>query len=331
MDQPRHSWDRPIHNSQFTNHNFFDRWILERRGSRNPVDSSRAVAAFVEPERTERGEIADVATLFLTNRECPWRCLMCDLWKNTTTETVPAGAIPAQIRRSLAVLLPTRRIKLYNSGSFFDRGAIPPADHGEIAGLLKGFERVIVESHPALVEESCRSFRNLLEGDLEVALGLETVHPSVLERLNKRMTVADFRRAAERLRSDGIAMRAFVLLGIPFVSREESLFWACRSVEEAFDAGATAVSVIPTRTGNGAMDELERRGEFSPPSLAALEQVSEFGVGLARGRVFVDLWEISRLRRCAECFTARVERLRSQNLIQQVAPRAPCDACGAGS
>jgi archaeosine synthase beta-subunit len=308
-----------------------DRWILERRGSRHPVDSSRAIAAFVEPERTEGGAVADVATLFLTNRECPWRCLMCDLWKNTTMETVPAGAIPSQIRRSLAALPPARRVKLYNSGSFFDRGAIPPADYGEIAGLLKGYERVIVESHPALVQESCRKFRDLLDGDLEVALGLETVHPSVLERLNKRMTVADFGCAAERLRSDGIAMRAFVLLGIPFVSPEESFFWACRSVEEAFQAGATAVSVIPTRTGNGAMDELEKRGEFSPPSLLALEDVSAFGVGLARGRVFVDLWEISRLRRCAECFPARVERLRRQNLNQQIAPRASCGACGTAS
>ncbi|HEX7252040.1 MAG TPA: radical SAM protein, partial [Thermoanaerobaculia bacterium] len=251
-----------------------DRWIVERRGARNPVDPSRAVAGFVEPERTERGEIANVATLFLTNRECPWRCLMCDLWKNTTTEAVPAGAIPSQIRQSLAALAPARRIKLYNSGSFFDRLAIPPADHGEIAGLLKGFERVIVESHPTLVGESCRNFEKLLEGDLEVALGLETVHPLVLERLNKRMTVDDFRRAAEVLHSNGIAMRAFVLLGIPFISSAESFFWACRSVEEAFDAGATAVAIIPTRTGNGAMEELERRGEFSPPSLSALEEAS---------------------------------------------------------
>ncbi|HEY6930799.1 MAG TPA: radical SAM protein [Thermoanaerobaculia bacterium] len=305
-----------------------DRWIVERRGVRNPIDPSRAVAGFVEPERTERGEIADVATLFLVNRECPWRCLMCDLWKNTTTEPVPAGAIPLQIRQSLASLPPARRIKLYNSGSFFDRLAIPPADHGEIAGLLKGFDRVIVESHPVLVGESCLSFRDLLEGDLEVALGLETVHRSVLERLNKRMTVDDFRRAAERLQSNGISMRAFVLLGIPFVSPEESLFWACRSVEEAFDAGATAVAIIPTRTGNGAMEELENRGEFSPPDLSALEEASAFGVGLGRGRVFADLWEIARLRRCGECFAARVERVREQNLTQQIPPRVSCEACG---
>jgi archaeosine synthase beta-subunit len=308
-----------------------DRWILERRGPRNLVDPSHVVAAFIEPERTERGEVADIATLFLTNRECPWRCLMCDLWKNTTEETVPAGAIPAQIRGSLAALPPARRVKLYNSGSFFDRGAIPPADHGEIAGLLTGFERVIVESHPALVGESCRRFQDLLDGDLEVALGLETVHPSVLERLNKRMTVDDFLRAAERLYSAGIAMRSFVLLGIPFVSPEESLFWACRSVEKAFEAGATAVSVIPTRTGNGAMEALERQKEFSPPDLAALEEVSEFGVGLARGRVFADLWEISRLCRCVECFAARVERIREQNLSQRIAARVSCGACGAAS
>src|SRR5262249_13617703 len=123
----------------------------------------------------------------------------CDLWKNTTGETVPRAVIPAQIRRSLAELPPARRVKLYNSGSFFDHRAIPREDHAEIAALLAGFERVIVESHPALVGESCRSFRCLLDGNLEVALGLETVHPSVLERLNKRMTIDDFRRAAERL------------------------------------------------------------------------------------------------------------------------------------
>ena len=61
--------------------------------------SSRVLNVFrpqqflVEQERAESGEVVSVATLFLTNRECPWRCIYCDLWKNTTTETVPFGAI----------------------------------------------------------------------------------------------------------------------------------------------------------------------------------------------------------------------------------------------
>ncbi len=71
-----------------------------------------------------------VATVFLTNRECPFRCLMCDLWRNTLTETVPVGAIPAQIDHALLRLPPAKQLKLYNSGSFFDPHAIPPQDYG---------------------------------------------------------------------------------------------------------------------------------------------------------------------------------------------------------
>ena len=59
---------------------------------------------------------------------------MCDLWKHTLTETVPNGAIPAQIEYALEQLQakPTQ-VKLYNSGSFFDPAAIPPGDYPAIA------------------------------------------------------------------------------------------------------------------------------------------------------------------------------------------------------
>ena len=128
-----------------------DAWILERRPPRNLVDPMRPYAFLAEEERSRDGEIVSVNTIFLTNRECPWRCVMCDLWQNTLTETVPVGAIPAQIDYALARLPSARHIKLYNSGSFFDPHAIPPADYAPIAARLVSFEHVIVESHPALV------------------------------------------------------------------------------------------------------------------------------------------------------------------------------------
>jgi radical SAM enzyme (TIGR01210 family) len=306
-----------------------DRWILERRGARNAVDVSRVVAAFVEEERTERGDVVPVATILLANRECPWRCLMCDLWKNTTEESVPRGAIPAQIRNALASLPPARQVKLYNSGSFFDPRAIPPDDYEEIASLLQGFDRVIVESHPALVGPACTRFRDLLGGDFEVAMGLETAHPEVLARLNKRMTVEDFRRAAQRLEAIGIALRVFVLLGLPFLSREESLDWACRSIDVAFDSGATAVSIVPTRSGNGALDELRDSGHFEPPTVRGFEEALAHGVALERGRVFADLWDVGRLRVCESCFSERVERLRQINRNQTLPPPIDCSRCEA--
>jgi archaeosine synthase beta-subunit len=305
-----------------------NRWILDRRGRPNTMDPRHASAALTEEEPDGPGETVSVSTIFLTNRECPWRCLMCDLWRNTLAESVPAGAIPEQIRTALSRLPPARWVKLYNAGSFFDGNAIPREDYQAIARLLSGFETVIVESHPALCGDSTLQFRDLLDGSLEVALGLETIHPEVLPRLNKRMTLEDFRRAAAFLREAGISLRVFVLVGLPFVAPREAVDWALRSAELAFDCGAAVVSLIPTRSGNGAMDALEERGDFSPPDLAALEEAAASALALGRGRVLADLWDLERFSRCAACFPSRANRLRAMNLAQAVPVPVSCRACG---
>jgi hypothetical protein len=285
----------------------------------------------VEDERAASGEIVPVATIFLTNRECPWRCLMCDLWRNTLTETVPVGAIPAQIDYALQRLTPARQIKLYNSGSFFDSRAIPTEDHQAIAARVASFERVIVECHPALVGAACFRFKDFLSGRLEVAMGLETVHPEVLERLNKRMTTDQFEEAAESLKKNEIDLRVFILVKPPFMKEEEALEWAVRSLEFAFECGATVATLIPTRSGNGAMDELSRAGEFSPPSLATLEAATAHGIAMNKGRVFADVWDVRTASPCPNCYEMRIARLQAMNLEQSILPRTVCDRCGGDS
>jgi len=304
-----------------------DRWILARRPARRALDPARSYAAFVESEMAESGEVVPVATIFLTNRECPWRCLMCDLWKNTLAEPTPPGAIGGQIRAALASLPPARQVKLYNAGSFFDAQAIRPEEDAEIAVLLRPFERVIVESHPALVGERCLRLRDRLAGRLEVAFGLETIHPEILPRLNKRMSVDDFQRGAAFLREADIAMRAFVLVGLPWLPEAEALDWACRSTRFALACGASAVSLIPTRAGNGALDALSASGDFAEPGLESLESALDFGIRLGRGRVFADLWDLEHFSRCAACLPARTARLAETNLRQAVCPKVACAAC----
>ena len=283
-----------------------DRWIVARRGERAELDPRHPWAFFVEEERSKDGEVVPVATVFLTNRECPWRCLMCDLWKNTLAESASSGAIPEQIDYALARLPAARQIKLYNSGSFFDARAIPAEDYPAIAERVRSFERVIVENHPALVGESAVRFRDLVGRPLEIAMGLETVHPEILQKLNKRMTVEQFRGAADFLRVNGIDLRVFILVKPPFMREEEAVEWSSRSVDFAFDCGATAITLIPTRGGNGAVEELG----FAPPRLETLEAAFEYGLGLRRGRVFVDLWDVR------SDDPARLERLRELNLTQ---------------
>ena len=295
-----------------------DDWVLARRPPRNPVSADRPYAFLVEPEPAADGRRVDVATVFLTNRECPFRCLMCDLWKNTLTESVRPGQIPEQIRWALGRLPPAQHLKLYNAGSFFDPRAIPPEDYAEVARLAAPFERVIVESHPRLVGHRCREFRTLLAGDLEVAMGLETVHPEVLPRLNKQMTTDDFAGAARDLRADGVAVRAFILVRPPYLADAEGLEWAKRSIDFAFSVGVECCSLIPTRGGNGAMEELARQGHFAPPSLDSLEAALEYGLGLRAGRVFLDLWDIEKVAPDAPDRAARVARLARMNLTQMV-------------
>lgn len=301
-----------------------DQTILALRPPKNAVDPRRPYAYLVEPECTASGQIEDVATIFLTNRECPFRCLMCDLWKNTTSERVPLGAIPEQIEFALSQLPLAQHVKLYNSGNFFDRQAIPRDDYEAIALCVALFETVIVENHPKLCSDDCLRFRDLLAGKLEIAVGLETIHPDVLPRLNKQMTTDDFQRAIRFLSKSEIATRAFILLRPPYLSEADGVEWAIRSILFAFDAGVQCCSVIPTRDGNGAMEQLHGAGSFEPPTFRSLEAVLAAGLAMQRGRVFVDLWDAERFFDCAQCGPARAERLARMNLTQQLLPEIAC-------
>ncbi|HJZ40517.1 MAG TPA: hypothetical protein VJ203_09145 [Bacteroidales bacterium] len=301
-----------------------DRWILSTRGNKNAVDPLRPYAWLVEKERAASGKIEDTAIIFLTNRECQFHCLMCDLWKNTTHGSVPVGAIPDQVEWALSQLPPATHVKLYNSGSFFDERAIPFADYQRIASLVSNFETVVVESHPRLITEKCLHFRDMLKPRLQVALGLETVHTGVLRKLNKRMTLEDFTNSVNFLTRHEISTRAFILLRLPFLSESEGIYWAERSIEFAFRIGVECCTVIPVRSGNGAMDLLQENGLFSPPDIRSLEKVLEFGINLHAGRVFADVWDIGLFSSCDHCIEQRKNRIIEMNLNQRMAPSVTC-------
>ncbi|MBK8881570.1 MAG: radical SAM protein [Bacteroidales bacterium] len=301
-----------------------DQWIVSHRGDKNSVDPRRPYAWIVEKERTVNGSIEDTAIIFLTNRECSFHCLMCDLWKNTTDITVPAGAIPEQIEWALERMPGAKHLKLYNSGSFFDGRAIPEEDYPRIASLVSHFETVIVESHPKLIGERCLSFRDMLKPLLHVALGLETVNTDLLLRLNKKMTLQDFAHSVSFLKSNEILTRAFVLLRPPFLTEQEGIYWAERSLDFAFRIGVECCTVIPVREGNGAMDHLMEQGHFSKPDIRSLEAVLEYGIGLNSGRVFADLWDLNLFSTCPKCFDRRAERMNHMNLNQVISAPVEC-------
>ncbi len=307
-------------------------WILAQCPSRPAApDPTVPHGVFLERERLASGEVVDSGVVLLTNRECPWRCLMCDLWKGTTLETVPEGAISKQVESAVRTWEGSGsrpvQVKLYNSGSFFDPAAIPTADYAPVARNIAFARQAVVESHPLLVGDRTLKFRDLLAGSLEVAMGLETAHPEVLQKLNKKFDLTQFAKAADLLASEGIALRVFILVNPPFLDAQAGLEWAIKSALFAFECGACAVTLIPTRTGNGAMERLHQSGEFSPPNLAMIEATQRAVLALGRGRVFTDTWALGSFSNCPLCFEARCGRLERINLTQSDEPLISCDAC----
>lgn len=250
-----------------------DRFIVDLRGPRPSHDPWRYQSLSAEDEVTESGDHARVGTVFLTGRECAWRCTMCDLWRSTTHGDTPDGAIPAQVAAARQEWRGrgehVSRIKLYNASNFFDPRAVPEADYPSIASHLDDLDQAIVESHPSLVGPRVEKFASALRGpSLEVAMGLETAHPAALDALNKRMTTDDFAHASDWLRARSISVRVFLLIHPPFIPLEEQDDWLIRSVDFASSCGASVISLIPTRGGNGTMEALTREGLFRAPAAA---------------------------------------------------------------
>jgi archaeosine synthase beta-subunit len=314
-----------------------DRFVLDRRGGRVAHDPWRHQGLIVEEERGADGQPGCVATVLLTGRECPWRCAMCDLWRSTTVGDTPRGAIPMQIAaarselRAKAVSLAS--MKLYNAGSFFDARAVPEQDYEEIAASLAGLSRVIVESHPALIGGRVDRLLGALGRHrdagsdptrLEVAMGLETAHPEALDRLNKRFTIEKFVKAAKSLLARAVSLRVFLLIAPPFVHDAEQDDWLLRSIDASFECGASVISLVPMRSGNGTVEALAAEGWFRPPTLDDIERSLELAVAHAqgRGRVFVDLWDLERFSAGESSFAARRDRLHRINLEQRVNGRS---------
>lgn len=297
---------------------FTNQQIQTARSTKNQISSEIPYAFLNETEYASNGALTEISTIFLTNHECPFHCLMCDLWKNTLDYTLSPGMIPHQIEYALQRLPPAKQIKLYNSGNFFDRKAIPSEDLPHVSSQVQHFERVIVENHPVLCNQSCLDFQQLIPGQLEIALGLETIHKDVLQSLNKQMTLDDFSRAVEYLLSHSIQTRAFILLKPPFMDEQEGIEWAIRSVEYAFSLGVDCCSLIPTRSGNGMLEQLEQTGQFSHPLLSSVEITLETCLKLNQGRVFMDLWDLERLYRNETNLHDRLERLKQMNLLQKI-------------
>jgi hypothetical protein len=265
-----------------------------------------------ESEPDAMGGEVETTAIFLTASQCPVGCTMCDLHHNTLPLATPPGAIPRQIEAALEGRSASGWIKLYNSGNFFDPRSIPPSDYPSIAALCakQRASRVVVENHPKFGGNRLRSFRDLLNTPLEVAVGLETVQPRWLHRLGKQMSRDHFEGYARWLGNEGVDLRVFLIIGVPGIGVAESARWARLSVRHAVACGARHVSLIPARDGHGWNGLADRLPRFSCTDLIELQRAA-ISDAAGRAAVTMDLWNLDKTDK-------QVHQLHSVNLSQNV-------------
>jgi archaeosine synthase beta-subunit len=313
---------------------FNRREVRASRGEKAKVDPRRPVAMWDELEIAAKGQTVPTRVLLLTGSECRFTCTMCDLWRHTLDRATQSGDLVEQIRFGLEkpitlnpMPLPERLtteapwIKLYNSSNFFDNYNVPKDDLPSIAAQLHRFGRIIVENHPRILNDAICRFRDLLEGQLEIAMGLETCQPEMLHWLNKSMTLADFERAVKALQDWRIDMRVFILFGLPGQTIAESQSSCVETIRYADRLGIRHCSVIPLRTQAGVLQQLASDKRVQQITAADLEHLLAEVSGTTNTLVTVDLWDWEKISgHCAICQHARKQRLETICIHQQTLP-----------
>ncbi len=247
------------------------------------ADASRFVNAWVEAEALD-GARVPAFVLILRTRGCYWAdekgCSMCGYARDTLGRSATPAELAAQLERALGRYRGEPYVKIYTSGSFLDDREVDPASREAIVAAFRGrARRLLVESLPEFATPgSLGPLREQFDGQLEVALGLESTDPVVLAKyVHKNAPPSAYLAAADRVRALGLRAKAYLLLKPPYLTEAEAIADVVRSVGEAsprFDS----LSVNPVHIQGGTVVEwLYRRGRYRPPWLWSVVEVLRTG------------------------------------------------------
>jgi radical SAM enzyme (TIGR01210 family) len=299
----------------------------ERRPSPAPADAAgRFVNQWVEEEAI--GEERVLAfVLILKTRGCYWAdvkgCSMCGYSKDTLGRSATPEELSEQLTRALACYHGEPYVKIYTSGSFLDDREVDPVSRVRIVRGFSPARRLLFETLPEFpTRETLDPLRAAFPGEIEVALGLESTDPVVLQRfVNKGSTPAEYLDAADRVRALGLRAKGYLLLKPPYLTEAESVEDVVRSVEAAaphFDA----LSINPVHIQNGTVVEwLYRRRQYRPPWLWSVVESLKRGATLRAGRRLVSFPTAGGLPRgphnCGQCDTRVLRAIQETSLTQR--------------
>jgi archaeosine synthase beta-subunit len=303
-----------------------------------PDAAQRYVNQWVEDEAIGPDRVR-AFVLILRTRGCYWAdlkgCSMCGYAKDTLGRSAIPAELAEQTRRALARYRGEPYVKIYTSGSFLDDREVDPESRERLVAAFSGrarrllFETLPEFAHPGTLRPLAAAFG----GELEVALGLETTDPVVLARyVHKSASPEEYLAAADRVRAEGLRAKAYLLLKPPYLTEDEAIEDAVRSVGQA-SARFDALSINPVHIQNGTVVEwLYHRGRYRPPWLWSVVDCLVRGAetrGSARLVSFPTAGGLARgPHNCGECDARVLAAIEEASLSQEFGPLASLDcAC----
>jgi len=239
----------------------------------------RPLACWRGKERHD-GTILECLTVIFKTAGCTWnQCLMCGYRHERFTPAESSAGQELPLLSQLAWVQERHRpadyqmVKIFTSGSFFDRSEIPLSVLGKIAAAFRG-KLVIAETRPEFVNsETITPFLEKIDDGswaipLYCAVGLETSDDSIREKcIRKGFSYNDFTGAARRAHTLGAGVKAYLLLKPLFLTEREAVDDMNSSIRDAVD-DADLISMNPcTVQGHTELEWYWRQGAYRPPFL----------------------------------------------------------------
>lgn len=235
--------------------------IMQAIHSKIPVqnfDTTKIAAPTSFREEYFNGENRQRAVMYLMSNGCEWAlksgngCLVCGHLAKQAKDArpIPAYQFIHQFQSEFSNIDFRKHpiLNLYNNGSFFNDNEIPDEARKEIYKQIQAnrdIKMVVFESRPEFIQmakiEEIRRF--ITDKHVEIAMGLELVDDHLRYIcINKGFSLKQFERAATII-VPHFHLRTYAMLKPPFLNERESIEQAVATIEYAFKAGSTSVSL----------------------------------------------------------------------------------------
>jgi radical SAM enzyme (TIGR01210 family) len=230
-------------------------------------------------------EVLKSVTIIVRSGGCSWnRCLMCQyrherLSGVSEEELIRLMSLQLDALASSITEQNPSLVKLYTSGSFFDKKEVPEAVREMVIRLCKG-RLLTVECRadyidPDVIAESQRQLRtDDGNGGLIVAIGLETSSDSIREKcIDKGITFQDYIRASESIRKGGALVKTYLLHKPGYLTEREAFEDMIASVRDIIPY-TDLISMNPCSIqGRTSLEKLWKQGTYRPPYLWSIARV----------------------------------------------------------